>query len=101
MILDQLERAFMMIGDRLIMAGGGQKNFDNFEITDGNTTNELIVRPRKPSNDMPKETRISLNNMTKRMICDLCVERFGVELSYRNEKKHLITEFIAIQDTLI
>lgn len=97
-ILDQLEKAFMVIGDRVIMASGGQKNFDEFEIREDNVTNELVVKPRPLPLRAHLETRKSLNNITKQAICDLCVERYGVELNFRTEKKILITTYLSLQD---
>lgn len=98
MILDQLERAFMVIGDRVITVGSGPKALDEYDIKNENVTAELVVKPRPVMPQEPIETRASLNNMTKQKICDLSTERFGVELSFRIEKKHLITEFLNLQD---
>lgn len=81
------------------MAGGGQKNFDDYDITDDNVTNELVVKPRKSIVTRLREDRVSLNNKTKRAICDQCLEDFGIELSIRHEKKFLITEFLSAQET--
>lgn len=92
MILDQLERAFMVIGDK-VMSAGGHTNFDDYEAT-----SELVVKPRAVEPRPDLEDRKSLNNMTKQVICDLCMERYGVELCFRTEKKQLITEFLDIQD---
>jgi len=97
-LFDQLEKVFMVIGDKVLMASGG-KSIDDYDIKDDNVTSELVVRPRPEPPAAPMETRNSLNNMTKQMICDKCVERYGVELNFRTEKKHLITEFLAIQET--
>jgi hypothetical protein len=93
MILDQLERAFMVIGDKMITVGGGQNKFDDYEAT-----SELVVKPRAEEPRPYIETRLSLNDMTKQAICDLCMERYGIELNFRTEKKQLITEYLAIQD---
>ena len=98
MILDQLEKAFMVIGNRVIMASGGQQNFDDFEIKNENVTNELVVKPRPLQQKRDLETRKSLNNMTKKAICELCIEIFGIDLNFRIEKKLLITEFLLLQD---
>jgi hypothetical protein len=97
-ILNQLERAFMVIGDRVMAAGN--KSLDDYDIKDENITNELVVTHRKPSHQHPIETRQSLNNITKQQICDKCVEIFGVDLNFRTEKKHLITEYIELQETI-
>ena len=99
MILDQLEKAFMIIGGKVIMASGGQKNFDEHDIIDDNVTSELIIKPRLPAFTKPHENRASLNNKTKRAICDQCLEDYGVELNIRPEKKFLITAFLAVQET--
>jgi hypothetical protein len=96
-ILDKLEQAFMVIGDRVITVGGGAKALDSYDIKQENVTAELIVKPRAAGPQEPIETRQSLNNMTKQAICELCVERFGIDLNFRTEKKLLITEFLCIQ----
>jgi hypothetical protein len=98
-IFDQLEKAFMIIGDKVIMASGGQKNFDDHDIIDDNVTSELVIKPRLPAFTKPHENRASLNNKTKRAICDQCLEDYGVELNIRPEKKFLITAFLAVQET--
>lgn len=98
MILDQLERALMAIGDKVITASGGFKNTDSFEIDKKNVTNELVVKPR-PKTPIPlRETRNSLNNLTKQAICELASERYGFDLNFRTEKKILITQFLTIQN---
>jgi hypothetical protein len=96
-LLDQLEKVFMVIGDRVIMAGGGYKNFDEFDVSEDNITSELVIRPRPGQPKKTLETRQSLNNMTKHQICELSLERFGVALNYRVEKKALISEFLEFQ----
>lgn len=98
MILDQLEKVFMVIGDKVIMASGGQKSFDNYDIREDNVTSELIIKPRTYAPNAILETRRSLNDITKQAICDLSVERYGVELNFRTEKKVLITSFLSLQD---
>jgi hypothetical protein len=98
-ILDQLEKALMIIGDKVIMVSGGQKNFDEHDIADDNVTSELVIKPRQPAFTKPHENRASLNNKTKRTICDQCLEDFGVELNIRPEKKFLITAFLTVQET--
>ena len=86
----------MVIGDRVMATGN--KALDDYDIKDENITNELIVTHRKPSHQRPIETRQSLNNITKQQICELCVEIFGVDLNFRTEKKHLITQYIKLQE---
>lgn len=98
MILDQLEKAFMVIGDKVLTVGSGQKGLDEFEILEGNKTSELVVKPRPAEQKHNIETRQSLNNMTKKAICDLCVEQYGVELNLRTEKKILITQYLELQE---
>lgn len=88
----------MVIGDRVITVGGGHKTLDEYDIKNENVTSELVVKPRPVMQQDPIETRASLNNMTKQAICDLCIERFGVELCFRTEKKQLITEFLDLQE---
>ncbi|GEM_PF-5021568 len=97
-ILEKLERAFMVIGDRVIMVGGGAKTLDDYDIKEENVTTELVVKPRPAHEGDPIENRNSLNNMTKQAICELSVERFGVDLNFRTEKKQLITEFLDLQN---
>jgi hypothetical protein len=87
----------MVIGDKVIMAGGGHKNFDEFDVSEDNITSELVIRPRPGQRKKPVESRQSLNNMTKQQICDLSLERFGIELNFRDEKKALISEFLEYQ----
>ena len=81
------------------MVSGGQKNFDEHDIADDNVTSELVIKPRQPAFTKPHENRASLNNKTKRTICDQCLEDFGVELNIRPEKKFLITAFLTVQET--
>jgi len=83
----------MVIGDKVITAGAGQNKFDDYEAT-----SELVVKPRAEEPRPYIETRLSLNNMTKQAICDLCMERYGIALNFRTEKKKLITEYLDIQD---
>lgn len=87
----------MVIGDKVIMAGGGYKNFDEFDVSEDNITSELVIKPRAGQPKRPTETRQSLNDMTKQQICELSLERFGIPLNYRNEKKSLISEFLDYQ----
>ena len=82
----------------MLTAGTGQKGLDDFEILDGNITSELVVKPRSKEPKTILETRRSLNDMTKQAICDLSVERYGVELNFRTEKKELITQYLELQD---
>ena len=88
----------MVIGDRVITVSGGAKTIDEYDIKDDNVTSELVVKPRAATPKEPIETRQSLNNKSKQEICELCVERYGVDLNFRTEKKQLITEFLAAQD---
>lgn len=92
MILDQIEHAFMTIGDKVIKVSGMQSKFDEYE-----QTSELVVKPRNKEPKLDTENRNSLNNRTKQAINDLCVERYGVEIDLRVEKKHMITQFLEIQ----
>jgi len=97
LVLDQLEKAFKVIGDKVLTAGSGKNKLDDFDIIQGNVTAQLVVKPRKESESEVSESRKSLNNMTKRQICDLAVERYGVDLNMRTEKKVLITEYLELQ----
>lgn len=96
-LLERLEKVFMVIGDKVIMAGGGYKNFDEFDVSEDNITSELVIKPRAGQPKRPMETRQSLNDMTKQQICELSLERFGIPLNYRSEKKSLISEFLDYQ----
>lgn len=98
MVLEQIEKAFKVIGDKVLTVGSGKDRLDDFDVIDGNVTAELVVKPRKITNTSFNETRRSLNNMTKQQICDLAVERYGVDLNMRTEKKVLITEFLELQE---
>lgn len=95
MILDQIGRAFMLIGDKVIMAS---HDINTLHIIDENVTSELVIKPRSHNNNEFVETRLTLNDKTKRQICELCLENFGVALSMRSEKKHLITSYLELQD---
>jgi hypothetical protein len=94
-ILDQIGRAFMLIGDKVITASN---EHSKFHILDDNITKELVIKPRPNVNSPMAETRLTLNNETKRRICELCLEHFGVSLNMRSEKKHLITSYLKFQD---
>jgi hypothetical protein len=98
MVLEQIEKAFKVIGDKVLTAGSGKNRLDDFEIIQGNVTTQLVVKPRKAVDNGFSETRRSLNNMTKQAICDLAVERYGVDLNMRTEKKVLITEYLELQE---
>lgn len=99
-MLTQLEKAFWVIGDRIVAMGSGQNhNFDDKEIREENVTSELVIRPIKPKSVARTiETRETLNQLTKQQICNAASERFGVDLNFRTEKKVLITEFLAEQN---
>lgn len=97
MILDQIEEAIKVIGDKVLTAGSGKHRLDDFDIVEGNVTTELIVSPRSEPEPEFNETRNSLNNMTKQTICDLAVERYGVDLNMRVEKPRLIAQYLELQ----
>ena len=92
MLLEQFEKAFMVVGDKVFMISGGQKNFDEYNRCEDHVTSELVIRAR--SHKQPTETRESLNNITKQQICDLS----HAVLDPRIEKKHLITLFLEYQE---
>jgi hypothetical protein len=96
LILDQLEKVLMVIGDKVIMATGGLDNWG--EDDDKIVTSELVIRPRQAPPRPQQETRRSLNDKTKQQICDQCLAEYGVELSQRTEKKLLITEYLKLQE---
>lgn len=98
MLLEQIEKALMVVGDKVFMVSGGQKNFDEYDICEDNVTSELVIRPRPAVPQAPIESRESLNAKTKQKICELSVELFGVDLNPRTEKKHLITMFLEYQE---
>ena len=78
------------------MIGGGHEKFANIEHFD--ETTELVVSPRAKQPSAPQETRHSLNNMTKRQICDKSAEMYGVDLEVKTEKKLLITQYLEVQN---
>jgi hypothetical protein len=99
-MLTPLEKAFWVIGDKIVAMSSGQNhNFEDKEIREENITSELVIRPYKKSTQTPIETRESLNRLTKKQICDLCSERFGIDLNLRTEKKVLISQFLEEQNT--
>jgi len=96
-VFEQLEKAFMVIGDKVIMASGSQNELDDLEMIEEKTS-ELIVKPRpRTINKKPLESRRTLNNMTKKKICEKAVEIFGVDLDIKTEKKELITQYLELQ----
>lgn len=97
MIFEQLEKAFMVIGDRVIMASGGQKDLNDYDVIDEKTS-ELVVKPRPRTPKRNLETRQSLNNKTKKEICEQAAEHYGIDLDIKTEKKLLITNFLEIQN---
>ena len=93
MILDQIERALMNIGHGVLVIGGAtpldknkNKNYKSLPETHVSEPSKLI------------ETRMSLNNMTKKDICRICKERYNIVLDSYAEKKYLITEFLSYQN---
>lgn len=61
-------------------------------------TEPLTVKPKKNTAEKPKrETRKSLEKMTKVKIDELALERFGVELDRRKTKEFMIDEFLIAQ----
>ncbi len=97
-MLTHLEKAFWVIGDRIIAMGSGtDKNFADKEIRKENITSELVIRPHPTAPKADPETRETLNQLTKQQICNLCNELFGVDLNFRTEKKLLITQFLEEQ----
>jgi hypothetical protein len=93
-LLDQIEKALMVVGDKVFMISGGHKNFDEYNNCDDNVTSELVIRPRALVLKSPTETRATLNEKTKQQICDLST----APLNPRTEKKHLITLFLEYQE---
>lgn len=62
-------------------------------------TTQLTIRP-KPVSPVHEETAATLAQLTKREICDLSLEKFGVEMKIRNTKDVLIAEFLHNQAEL-
>ena len=96
-MLETLEKAFYVIGDRVIAMSVGSRKFDGREIRTENMTSELIVRPGVVSSVDAIETQETLSQMTKRDICDLAAERFGSDLNFRLGKTDLIAAFLVEQ----
>jgi len=97
-ILDQLERAFMVIGGSVITVSGGPKALDEYDIKNDNVTSELVVQSRPARPREPAATRHDLNMLTKQDIYDAALEKYGVELKIRSEKKALISAFLELQE---
>lgn len=96
-MLETLEKAFYIIGDKVVSMGTGEyKKFDPREIRTENVTSELIITPKVPKTFVV-ETAHSLNQLTKQQIVELAQERFGVDLSIRQPKAQLIEEFLIEQ----
>ena len=61
-------------------------------------TEPLTVKPKKKKQDKSnRETKASLEKMTKVQIDELAAERFGVQLDRRNRKETMISEFMKEQ----
>ena len=97
-MLETLEKAFYVIGDRVMAMSVGNPKFDQREIYADNITNELVIRPTKITPPVLMETRETLSQITKRDICNMSLERFGVELNYRLGKPELISMYLKEQD---
>lgn len=95
MILARLEQAFKFIGEKVISVANGQNSVENFEIVNQNIAIPNVLHDDGPNN---LENRRTLNNLTKQDICNLAVIRYNIELNVYNEKKHLITEYLELQD---
>ena len=61
-------------------------------------TEPITVKPKKKKQDKSnRETKASLEKMTKVQIDELAAERFGVQLDRRNRKETMISEFMKEQ----
>lgn len=61
-------------------------------------TEPLTVKPKKKKQEKSnRETKASLEKMTKVQIDELAAERFGVQLDRRNRKETMISEFMKEQ----
>lgn len=97
-MLNHLEKAFWVIGDKMIAMGTGEhKRVDHREIREENITNELVIRPAAIKFIALPETRETLNELTKQQICELANERLGINLTFRNNKTTLINRFLEEQ----
>lgn len=97
MLLERLERVFMVIGDKVINASVGAKTLDEYDVT---PDDNIVVDPKTLSKLLlPNETRNSLNNISKEDICELSLKRFGKMLDINSEKKDLISSYLSLQDT--
>ena len=97
-MLETLEKAFYVIGDRVIAMSVGSDKFDGKEIRSENVTSELIIRPVASMATPIVETRETLSQLTKRDICNLAIERFGADLNYRLGKPALISAYLDEQE---
>ena len=97
-MLETLEKAFYVIGDRVIAMSVGSDKFDGREIRAENVTPELVIRPVTNVTTTVVETRETLSQLTKRDICSLSAERFGVDLNYRLGKPELISAYLEEQE---
>jgi hypothetical protein len=98
-MLETLEKAFYVIGDRFIAMSVGSDKFNGREIRTENVTPELIIRTGVKHDTVVVETRETLSRLTKGDICSLSVERFGVDLNHRLNKLELIAAYLEEQDT--
>lgn len=94
MLLEQIEKAFKAVGSHL-MAGGIINNVENFHLRDDNVTSELLVLTRY--RHKLTETADTLQSFTKQQICDLALDRFGIELNYHTAKQLLMQQYLDLQ----
>ena len=97
-MLETLEKAFYVIGDRVIAMSVRSDKFDGKEIRSENVTSELIIRPVASMATTIVETRETLSQLTKRDICNLAIERFDADLNYRLGKPALISAYLDEQE---
>lgn len=97
-MLETLEKAFYVIGNKMINMSTGSDSLDSHEFHDAIITNELIIRPQSQKS-IVVQTRETLNQLTKQRICDLAAEEFGAEFNFRTEKKQLISLYLLEQQT--
>jgi hypothetical protein len=94
-LLEQIERAFKAVGSHLMAGDPSVNSANNFRIQPDNVTSELIVFPHKQ-----KHTDLSpqlLSTFTKKRICELALENFGVTLEYNTLKKDLMQQYMDLQ----
>jgi hypothetical protein len=96
-MLNHLEKAFWTIGD-MVLTKNHSEFHSQLNREPGTVTSELVISHTAKSNEIYSESETSLSALTKSEICELAAERFGIELSMRDDKKTLIDMFLFEQE---